>query len=154
MTSELCCEQDYILIALDEHLYAVSSDRYTEESRCIAKYNTDEDCWIDCCELPEDVMSSSVVVFDKKLLILNATKTSDNKMVICIIMYDPMKDKNHVVLKPTEIDSPSYNGMILTVQNGICYFVTKTTLSHLLTFTPRVLVNIGLIPILRILKMT
>ena len=129
MTSELCCEQDYVLIELDGHLYAICSDWCMEESKCVAKYNIDENRWSDCCELPQDVMSSSVVVFDKKLLILNAEKTRDDKMTICIIMYDPLKDESNVVLKPTEIDSPNHDGMILTVQNEVCYFVTKTTVS-------------------------
>ena len=113
------------MIELDGYIYVIGGNDY-ESCRSINKYDIANNCWVDCCNLKSGVAECSLVIVDKKVLILD-TKRCDqcDEHNAIIQMYDPSKNESFVVLDDTglETDCLENEDLQLTVQSGSCYVI-------------------------------
>ena len=58
------------MIELDGYIYVIGGNDY-ESCKSINKCDIANNCWVDCCDLKTGVVEFSLVVMDKKVLILD-----------------------------------------------------------------------------------
>ena len=113
------------MVELDGYIYVIGGNDY-ESCRSINKYDTVNNYWVDCCDLKSGVAECSLVIMDKKVLILDTRRYDQREEHDAIIqMYDPAKNESFIVLDAAglEKDGLRNEDLQLTVQGALCYVI-------------------------------
>ena len=114
------------MIELDGYIYVIGGTYDETACTSINKYDIAKNCFVECGDLKEGVAECSLVIMDKKVLILDTKRCmEDEKHNVIIQMYDPTKNESFIVLEDADLfdDSSKHDNLLLTVQSGLCYMI-------------------------------
>ena len=115
------------VIELDGVIYVIGGHDWNGRRSSVNKYDLGSDAWEECCEvLKERVAKCSLVLMDKKVLILDIESYEEELANNAIIqMYDPAEDYSLIVLEAAALEKHDLKStdLRLIVQSGVCYMI-------------------------------